>query len=216
MNIKEVRELFLNHKNAEEARGMEAYMLNQFKYFGIKTPERKKLSAILFANDKKTDEIDWSFVFESFNQPERELQYFAINYLERHSKQLTTNDLPNLKKLITIRSWWDTVDLIDKLVGNIASPETMINWSKDENFWIRRVSINHQLQFKDKTNKGLLETIIKNNLGQKEFFINKAIGWALREYSKTNPNWVKEFVQQNRQNMSNLSIRESLKIINKK
>ena len=69
----------------------------------------------------------------------------------------------------------------------------MLDWSKDDDFWIRRIAIDHQLCRREKTNTELLEKIIVNNFGSNEFFINKTIGWALRDYSKTNPLWVKEF-----------------------
>ncbi len=98
-----------------------------------------------------------------------------------------------MKKLIITKSWWDTTDAIDKVVGYLVKKypeleEEMLKWSIDENIWIRRVSIIYQLGFKKNTNTALLEKIIVNNFNSKEFFINKAIGWILRDYSKTNPN----------------------------
>jgi 3-methyladenine DNA glycosylase AlkD len=89
----------------------------------------------------------------------------------------------------------------------------MIEWSKDKDFWIRRISIDHQLLRKEKTNVDLLSDIIYNNFGSNEFFINKAIGWSLREYSKYNFRWVKDFVEYNRDKMAKLSIREATKYL---
>ena len=89
----------------------------------------------------------------------------------------------------------------------------LLEWSLDENIWLRRNAINHQLLRKEKTNAELLEKILKNNLGQTEFFINKAIGWALRDYSKTNSEWVKNFIEENEEKMSKLSIREAGKYL---
>jgi 3-methyladenine DNA glycosylase AlkD len=89
----------------------------------------------------------------------------------------------------------------------------MLIWSTDQDFWIRRVAIDHQIGRKDKTNEELLETILINNFGSHEFFINKAIGWSLREYSKTNPRWVKDFIESHRSQMAPLSIREASKYI---
>lgn len=91
----------------------------------------------------------------------------------------------------------------------------MLVWSQDDNFWIRRLAIDHQLGFKLETDADLLATIIKNNLGSDEFFINKAIGWSLREYSKVAPDWVREFIAKHDADLSNLSIRESLKVLNR-
>jgi len=89
----------------------------------------------------------------------------------------------------------------------------MLKWSTDDDIWLRRIAIDHQNGRKDKTNTVLLEKILINNLGTDEFFINKAIGWSLREYSKTNPEWVRAFVDKNRNKMSNLSIREASKYL---
>lgn len=89
----------------------------------------------------------------------------------------------------------------------------MLDWSKDDDFWIRRIAIDHQLCRREKTNTELLEKIIVNNFGSNEFFINKAIGWTLRDYSKTNPLWVKEFLNKYQDKMDNLSIKEASKYI---
>ncbi|WP_193435573.1 DNA alkylation repair protein, partial [Streptococcus suis] len=99
------------------------------------------------------------------------------------------------KKLAQSKSWWDSIDGLDKLVGKIVldNPEakqTILEWSLDDDFWLRRIAIDHQLLQKEKTDTELLEKILVNNLNQTEFFINKAIGWSLRDYSKTNPDWV--------------------------
>lgn len=107
---------------------------------------------------------------------------------------------------------------MDRIVGDIALRDNrvndiLLNWSLDKNIWLRRIAIDHQLLRKEKTNTKLLEQIIINNLNRQEFFINKAIGWSLRDYSKTNPKWVKEFVKKYKDSMSNLSIKEASKYI---
>lgn len=90
----------------------------------------------------------------------------------------------------------------------------MLEWSKKENnIWLRRVAILHQLSFKENVDKLLLETILEDNLSDGEFFINKAIGWALRDYSKVNPEWVRKFIEKNRSEMANLSLREAMKYL---
>ena len=89
----------------------------------------------------------------------------------------------------------------------------MLAWSQDDDFWIRRVAIEHQLLRKDKMNIELLNTILENNLDSSEFFINKAIGWALRDYSKTNPDWVKDFISKHHAEMASLSIKEGSKYL---
>jgi DNA alkylation repair enzyme len=131
---------------------------------------------------------------------------------------LTDKDIPRLKKLVLTKSWWDTIDYLDMIIGGIALkyPEinnVLLEWSVDENIWLRRIAIDHQLLRKEKTNIELLKKIIENNFEQTDFFINKAIGWALRDYSKTNPEWVRNFIEKNKEKMAKLSIREASKYI---
>ena len=126
--------------------------------------------------------------------------------------------MPKLERLVVTKSWWDTVDILDRVVGSLVAnhPEfedVLLKWSLSDNIWLRRVAIDHQLLRKEKTNVQLMEKILLNNLDQTEFFINKAIGWALRDYSKTNPEWVARFIEKNRKRMSELSIREASKYL---
>ena len=126
--------------------------------------------------------------------------------------------IENIKKLVLKKSWWDTIDSLDEIVGSLslAYPEvnkTILEWSLDKNIWLRRIAIDHQLLRKEKTNTELLEQIIVNNLGSKEFFINKAIGWSLRDYSKTNKQWVSDFIAKYRDDLSQLSIKEASKYL---
>ena len=116
------------------------------------------------------------------------------------------------------KSWWDTVDLLAKVIGSLVIriegyDQIMLEWSKDSNIWLKRVAILYQLSLKEKVDKQILERILVDNLGDNEFFINKAIGWALRNYSKYNPEWVREFIKKNKDNMASLSIREASKYI---
>ena len=200
-----------------DAVAMKAYMKNKFEFLGVKTPARRKLAKAFF-KQQSDSVIDWNFINEAWNNPYRELQYVALDYLEIRKKLLAPSDLPRLKKLAQTKSWWDTVDFLDRLVGSIIArfPETkatILSWSCDEDIWLRRLAIDHQLLRKEETDTELLEKILVNNLGQTEFFINKAIGWALRDYSKTNPNWVKDFIERHRAEMAALSIREGSKYL---
>lgn len=131
---------------------------------------------------------------------------------------LTFEDIPAIRKFIDMKQWWDTIDSLDQVIGKIGLRDErvdalMLEWSTDEDFWVRRIAIDHQLLRKDKTNTVLLEKIIVNNLGSDEFFINKAIGWSLRDYSKTDPEWVRNFIERYRNRMDKLSIREAGKYI---
>lgn len=213
--IQPILALLQHAANSDKAIEMAAYMKNQFDFLGIPTPLRRKLCKSLF-QAAKSQVPDWDFVEDCWTNPYREMQYIAMDYLNVVSKQLTPQDLPRIELLITRKSWWDSTDALDKVVGNIYLnfPEIrpqLIRWSQHDNIWLRRVAIDCQLSLKQQTDKALLSEIIQNNFGQSEFFINKAIGWALREYGKTNPDWVKNFVQQHREKMAPLSVREALK-----
>ena len=191
MDVEELLENLKAVAKPDDAVAMKAYMKNKFEFLGVKTSARRKLAKTFFK--QHTDSvIDWNFINEAWNNPYRELQYAALDYLDSRKKLLTSSDLPRLKKLAQTKSWWDTIDFLDRLVGSI---------------------IDHQLLRKEKTDTEFLEKILVNNLGQTEFFINKAIGWALRDYSKTNPDWVRDFIERYRAEMAALSIREGSKYL---
>ena len=217
MDVEELVKELKAVANPDDAVAMKAYMKNKFEFLGVKTPARRKLAKAFFK--QQTDSvIDWNFINEAWKNPYRELQYTALDYLEIRKNLLTPSDLPHLKKLAQTKSWWDTVDFLDRLVGSIIArfPETkatILSWSCDEDIWLRRLAIDHQLLRKEETDTELLEKILVNNLGQAEFFINKAIGWALRDYSKTNPDWVRDFIERYRAEMAALSIREGSKYL---
>ena len=218
MDFNKLYEEMIQHKNEEQAQKMSKYMLNKFEYIGIKTPERRKIFKNFFKEYKNEEKIDWEFVNKCWENKYREFQYVAADYLKNMKDKLTIDDIPKFKQLILKKSWWDTIDNLDMTIGALALKDSNVNkilleWSLDENIWLRRIAIDHQLLRKEKTDTELLEKILKNNLGQAEFFINKAIGWALRDYSKTNPNWVKNFIEKNREKMAKLSIREASKYL---
>jgi 3-methyladenine DNA glycosylase AlkD len=213
----DIFDIFRKAANAEQAAKMSAYMRGQFAFLGIPKPERVKLSSE-FLKTKAKSAPDWEFCFKCWEQPEREFQYLAKDYLVKVVAKLTADDIPSLRQLTVTKSWWDTVDGLDVIIGDIALryPEvndTLLEWSVDSNFWLRRIAIDHQLARKGKTDTQLLEKILVKNFGQTEFFINKAIGWSLREYSKTNPDWVRGFITEHKVEMSPLSVREASKYI---
>ena len=218
MDFNKLYEEMIQHKNEEQAQKMSKYMLNKFEYIGIKTPERRKIFKNFFKKYKNEEKIDWEFVNKCWENKYREFQYIAADYLKNMKDKLTIDDIPKFKRLILEKSWWDTIDNLDMTIGALALKDSNVNkilmeWSLDENIWLRRIAIDHQLLRKEKTDIELLEKILKNNLEQTEFFINKAIGWALRDYSKTNPEWVKNFIEKNRENMAKLSIKEASKYL---
>ena len=218
MDFNKLYEEMIQHKNEEQARQMSKYMLNKFEYIGIKTPERRKIFKNFFKEYKNEEKIDWEFVNKCWENRYREFQYVAADYLKDKKDKLTIDDIPKIKQFTLKKSWRDTIDNLDMTIGALALKDSNVNkilleWSIDENIWLRRIAIDHQLLRKEKTNTELLEKILKNNLGQAEFFINKAIGWALRDYSKTNPEWVKNFIEKNKEKMAKLSIKEASKYL---
>ena len=206
------------NRNELLAESMSKYMQDKFRFVGVRGATRTEIYKKYFPDARKTKTIDWDFVENCWNKEEREFQYAVVYYLKAMQKFLKREDISRLKYLIVTKSWWDTVDLLAKVVGSLIIrieeyDQIMLEWSKDSNIWLRRVAILYQLSLKDKVDKQVLDEILVNNLGDSEFFINKAIGWALRDYSKYNPEWVREFIKKNKENMANLSIREASKYI---
>ncbi|MGP1513054.1 DNA alkylation repair protein [Gemella taiwanensis] len=208
-----------NNRNELLAESMGKYMRDKFNFLGIRGPKRTELFKKYFPTARKTKEIDWNFIETCWNKEEREFQYAVVYYLKAMQKFLKKGDISKLKYLVVTKSWWDTVDLLSKIIGDVVNRNKelktlMLEWSKKENnIWLRRVAILHQLSFKENVDKLLLETILEDNLSDGEFFINKAIGWALRDYSKVNPEWVRKFIEKNRSEMANLSLREAMKYL---
>lgn len=212
-------ELFEAHRSDANAGAMENYMRGQFPFFGIKAPLRKELVKQYFQEtgilkEPFNQELMWAL----WEKDEREYQAAALDYLGKSLNKLKKGDLPFLERLITTKSWWDTVDMIAAhAVGKIAQKfpdvaiETIDDWAEHENIWLRRTAILFQLKYKDKTDAELLYRYIRQNAESKEFFIQKAIGWALREYSKTNSVSVKAFIEG--QKLAPLSVREGSKYL---
>ena len=218
MSLTDLLEELEAAKDPKKAGPMEAYMRHQFSFLGVAAPERNKLYKKYFPEAKKTKIIDWDFVDTCWEKESREYQYVAANYLKAMQSYLTENDLPKLERLVVTKSWWDTVDILDRVVGSLVYDhpeleEIILKWGLSDNIWLRRVAIDHQLLRKEKTNVQLMEKILLHNLNQTEFFINKAIGWALRDYSKTNPTWVAGFIEKNKERMADLSIKETSKYL---
>ena len=206
------------NRNELLAESMSKYMQDKFRFLGVRGATRTEIYKKYFPDARKTKTVDWDFVESCWNKEEREFQYVVVYYLKAMQKFLKREDISKLKYLIVTKSWWDTVDLLAKVIGSLVIriegyDKIMLEWSKDSNIWLKRVAILYQLSLKDKIDEIILDKILVNNLGDNEFFINKAIGWALRDYSKFNPEWIREFIKKNKDNMANLSIREASKYI---
>ena len=213
-----ITELFENAHNSENADAMSAYMKNKFEFYGIPSPERKELYKDFLKSEKASKTIDWDFLDKCYKDGHREFQYLVYDYLLAMKRYIAFEDIDRIKRFIITKSWWDTIDFLCKIIGDIGLRDTrvhdlMLKWSESDNIWIKRTAILHQLAYKDKTDTELLENIIRNCLGSDEFFINKAIGWTLREYSKTSPQWVSDFINRYKNELSALSIKEGSKYI---
>ena len=218
MNLLEIIDCLEARADNARALDMSKYMKNKFEFFGVCAAERNEIWKQYFKEAKKTKKLDWDFIEICFKHDKRECQYTAAYYLKYMKKFLVEDDIPKLKELVLTKSWWDTVDILDKVIGSIIYNNKklypiILEWSKDDNIWLRRVAIDHQLLRKENTDEQLLEKILINNLNHKEFFVNKAIGWALRDYSKTDPQWVRNFIEVHKENMASLSIREASKYL---
>ncbi|WP_419873985.1 DNA alkylation repair protein [Candidatus Pristimantibacillus sp. PTI5] len=214
---KALEALFREHADPEKALPMEAYMRGQFVFLGIKTPERTALLRAFWKQHVKPKGEELLEAAEYLWQlPEREFHYIAMGLLEKYGKEALPAHIDRLERWITTHSWWDTVDfLASHLVGYQLSkyPELIDacteRWIVSENMWLRRTALLFQLRYKHHTDTERLFGYIRITKDESEFFIRKAIGWALREYAKTDAVSVHRFVKETP--LSPLSKKEALK-----
>jgi len=206
--------------NSALAMKQKAYLRNQFEFYGLKTTERRDIQKPFLNKNflpKKSDSI--AIIKELWQKPQREYHHFSQELAFKYVNQLEKTDIDLFEYMVTNQSWWDTVDFIaNKLMGAYFKkyPEQrqvyIEKWLKLTNIWLHRSALLFQLKYKSDLDKKLLNHIINSLLGTNEFFINKAIGWVLREYSRTNSEWVIEFTEKTE--LSPLSNREALRLIN--
>jgi 3-methyladenine DNA glycosylase AlkD len=212
---------FKSNANPEIAKNQQAYMKDNFVFIGMKTDTRREVQKPFLVKSylpTKMDAIE--IVKQLWQKPERDFQLFGQELLFKYVKKLEKTDIEVIAYIIANKSWWDTVDFIAvKLAGAYfkmypTEREKVINsWLNSGNMWLKRSAILFQLKYKTEVDKEFLAYILKENFGSKEFFINKAIGWVLREYTRTNPEWVIDFVERHFDELSNLSRREALRLL---
>jgi 3-methyladenine DNA glycosylase AlkD len=204
------------------AAGAQAYMKSVMPYHGVTTPLLRATCRKIFSNLELPTRDEWRECVLSIwrGAKFREERYVAI---ELTGHKLATSfqtpaEMPLYEEIIVTGAWWDYVDdVASHRVGPIlrdypaSMRKKMLAWSKSENIWKRRTSIICQLGFKRHTDLDLLYGCIEPSLASKEFFLRKAIGWALRQYAWTDPAEVKRYVRQNRGRLSGLSYRQALK-----
>jgi 3-methyladenine DNA glycosylase AlkD len=216
--LKEIQKIFVANGNQLIAKGAKAYLLNQFEFYGIKTPLRRQLCKAFYKTHPIKDHTELSkLIKECFNEPQRELHYFAIELLGHHKKIWSIKTIPLIEWMITHQSWWDSVDSTNTHVISkffLLHPEYIkaytSKWNQSSNKWLIRMSILFQLTYKTKTDTNLLSRYIENSQLHEDFFVRKAIGWALRAYAYTNKKWVIQFVKAHPL-LNNLSKKEALK-----
>jgi 3-methyladenine DNA glycosylase AlkD len=210
---------FQKNADAYQAERMKAYMRNLFDFYGLQKDKRAVLAspflnALVNSSEESIDEV----VKFLWKQPQRECQYVAMEYIFKMHKKWTPATLSLFEFMIAEKSWWDTVDFIaSSLVGKLLEkyPELILSsverWDADKSFWFHRTTMIFQLKYAAKTDQYLLFAQCEKYVHSKEFFIQKALGWSLRQYSKFNADAVRNFVDAHQ--LSTVSLREAKKYL---
>lgn len=216
--IESLENAFFEKSNPDTALAMAKYMRNHFPFFGIKTDDRRTIFKTIWEeNQQEVTENTRTIAWELFTKPQRELHYCGIEILIKELKnKYKIEDIQLIENLILTNSWWDSVDTISKyilgeyLLEHPSEIEKTIEcFSNANNMWLNRSAILFQLGYKQKTNFDLLKSACEKHKNSTEFFIQKAMGWSLREYAKINPEAVKNFVTHAK--LKPLSQKEALK-----
>ncbi len=222
MDLDELRDELTLVADPSKVEAMAAYMLHKFVYLGCSAGERRTASKPITkaAKDMAPDEL-LDMVTKLWAQPEREFHYVGMDAVRAGAKNLRPSDLPAIKSLIVATPWWDTVDsLAVHTVGAMVINHHELTTDMDEwieasdqgaEMWLARTAILHQLMYKERTDVNRLFTYCTMQMESTEFFVRKAIGWALRHYARTDPDAVRAFVHEHRNALSGLSKREALK-----
>ena len=220
--VKAYKNEFKKNSDKEFAKGAQRYMKSEMPYYGVRSPIKKKIDFKLKKKHKIESFGEWNNIIGELwdNAKFREERYAAMTILGQYKEYHTLKIIPLIEHIIITGAWWDFIDGISpNTVGSLLKKypkemrKTLKSWNNSNHMWLRRASILAQLKFKDETDEKLLYSFIKNRMHEKEFFIRKAIGWVLREYSKTNKESVRKFINRNKNGLSNLSIREGSKYI---
>lgn len=210
------------HGDATKALQMQAYMKTDQLFYGVQSVLRKQIFRDAIRKYPISSRETWKkVILELWNGTQREEMYQALEVAERYKIYHDESAWNLFEKLLRSATNWDTVDwLSSNLIGRLVEKylhfeKQLVEWSKDDNFWVRRASLLSHLKHKEKTNIKLLSQTILKLAHEKEFFIRKAIGWVLRQYSYTDPIWVSQFVERYENKLSGLSKREALKAINR-
>jgi len=218
--VRAVRQALTPLADASQAVKMSAYLLDQFEFLGLQAPVRRQaVRAIGKVQWQSTHDL-LSAADLLWQEPQREYRYTAVDLLRQHSAVLTVNDLPALQALLLRDPWWETVDGLSAVIAEVLhaavaqkpkAAKVMDAWLKHPSHWVRRSAMLHQLGWRLDTDTTRLFGYAQQLAGEKEFFIRKAVGWALRDYARWNPQAVADFLLQHRTDLSALTLREAAK-----
>jgi 3-methyladenine DNA glycosylase AlkD len=211
---------FKQHAQKTSKAWSEKYLLHQFTFFGVKAPVWRSILKKHFKNSLPPFDEAEEIIHQCFSYPMREMQYTGIELLAQYKKEWKKNSIDLIEHTLITKSWWDSVDHSTSI---LCAPyfrqypdqirRVTSKWNLSNNYWLQRCSILFQLKYKSETDTELLFSYILNLKNSKEFFVQKAIGWALREYSKTNPSQVKHFLSTTQ--LPTLCKREAMRYIQK-
>lgn len=218
--VQEIQFALENVKDPNRVGQMEAYMKNHFSFIGVMSGPRKAVFQQFKPQlQQLSPELSWELIYECWVNPYREVQYVAIDHLlAAYKKNARSSDGQHFTFILSNQTWWDSLDLIAAhSVGHYARQfpsafsDLAQEWESSDNFWLHRTLLIHQLKYKQQTNLALLQYYIHTFKWNKEFFIQKAIGWSLREVSKWNPDWVLQVVESEK--LNGLAKREAMKYV---
>ncbi|MEC5386652.1 DNA alkylation repair protein [Uliginosibacterium sp. H3] len=198
---------------------MAAYMKQRFVFFGIPSPARRAAVKAQVAGLGRAPDADWLLAVAEalWGFDERECQYVAVDLLVKFAARFEASHEPRLAALVQAKAWWDSADLIAAHVyGSLCRRAPALQarldaYATHEDMWLRRVAILHQLNYAGETDRARLDAILKANLDHTDFFIRKAMGWALRQFARHDAAWVRDWVVENADRVSGLTRREALK-----
>lgn len=211
----ELRRALAAVADPERASEMAHYMKDRFEFLGVAAPPRRNAQRDFVVNTAADAAVALRTAVELWDEPEREFQYVALDLLRRVGRRLPASALGEVRRLVTTRSWWDTVDPLAKVVGQLVTehPELarqLDEWAVDDDIWVARVAILHQLGWKDRAQPEVVFAYCEARIAHRDFFIRKAIGWALRDLARTFPERVWAWVDEHPE-LSGLSRREATK-----
>lgn len=218
--VDELRTEMLAQANADDAPTMQAYMKTDQPFYGVKSKARRAIFRTARRRYPISNRDEYrDVIFDLWNGVYREEMYLALDVVEFTKPYRDIDSWPVYVELMTSAPWWDTLDWIAGKIMSLLILEhreleaALIQWRVDENMWVRRASVLAHLKHKAATNTELLGETMMMLAHEEEFFIRKAIGWVLREYSKTDPDWVGAFVAAHENELSPLSKREAMKYV---